>query len=182
MSPLRAHSSVGLEHLVYTERVGGSTPSAPTTLRSLRRASRGKPHQNRIACTKKCAPQSPKGGVGLLKHLLLSNIVKRKPLFHVIKEPYLSLYIKKNLILLHKKLSTDDSLCIFYVRIFSCTTFIFSNLKTVSTTQAVPQILMLVSQNISIMPFRQRAAFVLKKLCFMLHLTQKKKHMYLRNT
>ena len=27
----REHSSVGLEHLPYKQRVGGSTPSAPTT-------------------------------------------------------------------------------------------------------------------------------------------------------
>ena len=30
----RALSSVGLEHLVYTEGVGGSNPSAPTLLTS----------------------------------------------------------------------------------------------------------------------------------------------------
>ena len=29
-SQLREHSSVGLEHLPYKQRVGGSTPSAPT--------------------------------------------------------------------------------------------------------------------------------------------------------
>ena len=28
--PIREHSSVGLEHLPYKQRVGGSTPSAPT--------------------------------------------------------------------------------------------------------------------------------------------------------
>ena len=28
---IREHSSVGLEHLPYKQRVGGSTPSAPTT-------------------------------------------------------------------------------------------------------------------------------------------------------
>ena len=28
--PFREHSSVGLEHLPYKQRVGGSTPSAPT--------------------------------------------------------------------------------------------------------------------------------------------------------
>ena len=30
---IRAHSSVGSEHLVYTEGVGGSNPSAPTSIR-----------------------------------------------------------------------------------------------------------------------------------------------------
>jgi hypothetical protein len=29
---MRAISSVGSEHLVYTERVGGSNPSSPTTI------------------------------------------------------------------------------------------------------------------------------------------------------
>ena len=33
MHPLRAISSVGSEHLVYTEGVGGSNPSLPTSIR-----------------------------------------------------------------------------------------------------------------------------------------------------
>lgn len=32
LHPLRAISSVGSEHLVYTQRVGGSNPSLPTTI------------------------------------------------------------------------------------------------------------------------------------------------------
>ncbi len=34
LQPLRAISSVGSEHLVYTERVGGSNPSLPTKVKS----------------------------------------------------------------------------------------------------------------------------------------------------
>ena len=33
MHPLRAISSVGSEHLVYTEGVGGSNPSLPTSIK-----------------------------------------------------------------------------------------------------------------------------------------------------
>ena len=35
----RALSSAGSEHLVYTQRVGGSNPSAPTEMEVLRRGS-----------------------------------------------------------------------------------------------------------------------------------------------
>jgi putative endonuclease len=35
LHPLRAISSVGSEHLVYTERVGGSNPSLPTTKKAV---------------------------------------------------------------------------------------------------------------------------------------------------
>jgi hypothetical protein len=35
LQPLRAISSVGSEHLVYTERVGGSNPSLPTKVKIL---------------------------------------------------------------------------------------------------------------------------------------------------
>ena len=34
-SSFREHSSVGLEHLPYKQRVGGSTPSAPTEIKCL---------------------------------------------------------------------------------------------------------------------------------------------------
>ena len=33
--PIREHSSAGLEHLPYKQRVGGSNPSTPTTERGL---------------------------------------------------------------------------------------------------------------------------------------------------
>jgi hypothetical protein len=36
LPPLRAISSVGSEHLVYTERVGGSNPSLPTKVNPTR--------------------------------------------------------------------------------------------------------------------------------------------------
>ena len=36
---VRALSSAGSEHLVYTQRVGGSNPSAPTEMEVLRRGS-----------------------------------------------------------------------------------------------------------------------------------------------
>ena len=39
----RALSSAGSEHLVYTQRVGGSNPSAPTTYGAGRRKGKTKP-------------------------------------------------------------------------------------------------------------------------------------------
>ena len=41
LQPLRAISSVGSEHLVYTERVGGSNPSLPTSITILMNFSSG---------------------------------------------------------------------------------------------------------------------------------------------
>ena len=41
LHPLRAISSVGSEHLVYTEGVGGSNPSLPTSLSILMNFSSG---------------------------------------------------------------------------------------------------------------------------------------------
>ena len=41
LHPIRAISSVGSEHLVYTERVGGSNPSLPTSITILMNFSSG---------------------------------------------------------------------------------------------------------------------------------------------